>query len=123
MKKFLYWAPRILSILLVVFISLFSLDIFDGSYIGWEIVLGFVIHLLPVFVAIMFIIIAWKWEKIGGSLFILLGIAFVFIGGYELIAILLFTIPCIIVGGMFLLHHHIYPKENTYTNLNQRRRG
>jgi membrane-bound ClpP family serine protease len=121
MKKFLYWAPRTLSILLAAFVSIFSFDVFDAGYSGWQLVLALFIHLLPTFVLIIFITIAWKWEKIGGLLFILLGIAFVFIGGYEVIAILLFTIPFIIVGGMFLLHSRTYSKESRNIDPNQRR--
>jgi len=113
MKPFLYWTPRILSILLVVFISLFSLDIFSEGYSGWDLVAGLVMHLLPTLVAVAFIVIAWKWEKIGGLLFIILGIVFIFIGGFELMAILLFTFPSIIIGSMFLLHH--YGQRRTVT--------
>lgn len=108
MKAFFYWAPRILGILLAVFISLFALDIFNENYSGWDLIISLVMHLLPVFAVVAFVVVAWRWENIGGWIFIVLGIAFVFIGGFELIAILLFTLPLLLVGSMFLLHHYIF---------------
>ena len=68
-NKFLYWAPRILSILLAVFISLFALDVFSEGYPFWEAILALVIHLVPTYLVIIATVIAWKWEIIGGSIF------------------------------------------------------
>ncbi|MFA6588252.1 MAG: hypothetical protein WCT08_04225 [Patescibacteria group bacterium] len=110
MKKFLYWAPRILSIVMVCFISIFALDVFDQSYTFWELVLALFMHLLPSIVAVIIIIIAWKREQIGGWLFIALGMGFVFIGRFELMAILIVTLPIIIIGALFLLHYYKYVK-------------
>jgi len=118
MKKFLYWAPRILSISLAVFISIFALDVFDGEYSGWRLALAFIIHLLPTIVTAIFIAIAWKWEKIGGWFFLGLGLAFIYIGGFEPMAIFIVTLPLLITGAMFLLHHYKYiesAKEQTTT--------
>jgi hypothetical protein len=108
MKKFLYWTPRILSIILVGFISLFALDIFSQDYTGWELIFALVMHLVPSFVAVVFIVIAWKWEHIGGWLFILLGGAYIFIGRFELMAILIFTLPLVVIGVLYLVHHYKY---------------
>jgi len=66
MNKYLYWTPRILGILFIMFISMFSLD--AGSFLGW------IMHMIPSFVLIIILIIAWKWEKIGGTIFILISI-------------------------------------------------
>lgn len=108
MKKFLFIAPRILSILLTAFVSIFAFDVFEQGYAGWEFLLVFLINLVPTFVMVAFIIIAWKWEKIGGWLFILLGVGFAFIGRFQLLAIAIFTIPIIFIGIMFLLHDYKY---------------
>ncbi|MFC1687931.1 hypothetical protein ACFL0L_05160, partial [Patescibacteria group bacterium] len=46
-KKFLYWTPRILSIVMVCFISIFAFDVFDGDNTFWETALALFMHLLP----------------------------------------------------------------------------
>jgi hypothetical protein len=110
MKKFLYWAPRILSIAMVAFISIFAFDVFSEGNTGWKLVLALVMHLLPTIVAVIIIIIAWKWEQIGGWFFIALGIGLAFIGGFKLATLLLIALPFAIAGAMYLSHHYKYIK-------------
>jgi hypothetical protein len=110
MKKFLYWTPRILSGLLIGFISVFALDMFNEGYTGWDLAYGLTLHLLPTLALIICLIIAWKWEQVGGWLFVAAGLAFAFTTGAELIAILLFMIPLILIGVLFLVHYYKYMK-------------
>ncbi|MBT4824700.1 hypothetical protein HN695_07965 [Candidatus Woesearchaeota archaeon] len=103
LKKTIYWLPRILMILFICFISMFAFDMFDeGSF--WKMLIGFFIHMLPTFALVILLTIAWKWEKIGGILIILLGIIFtIFFNTYkEVISFLLISMPVFIVGGLFL---------------------
>jgi hypothetical protein len=74
---FIYWTPRILSILFVVFLALFSLDIFDMALSFWETVVGLAMHNIPAFTILVLLIISWKHEMIGGVLFILAGAAYI----------------------------------------------
>lgn len=69
------WAARILGILAIAFISLFALDAFaEGVGLGQKIV-AFLLQMIPSFVLIIVLIIAWKRELIGGILMTLLGLA------------------------------------------------
>ena len=113
MKKFLYWTPRILSILLACFISVFALDVFSEGYSTAELAIALLMHLLPTIITIIFIVIAWKHERVGGWLFTALGIAFLFIGGFELVAILTFSLPLFIIGGMYLSSYYTVKKPDT----------
>ena len=108
MKKFLYWAPRVLSILFVAFVSIFALDVFEEGKSAGAIALALLIHLIPTIIGIVIIVIAWKRELVGGWLFVALGIGFIFIGNFESGAILLFMIPLTLIGAMFLWHHYKY---------------
>ena len=76
-SKWLYWLPRVLSILFILFIAMFSLDIFGNNYTFWETVFGLLMHNIPTFVLIIFLIIAWKWEWVGAVGFILAGILYI----------------------------------------------
>jgi len=84
MKNLLYWTPRVLVILFTAFISLFALDVFAEGYTFWETLVALFMHLIPSFLLIIAIVIAWKWERIGGLLFIGLGLLFlVWFGGLR----------------------------------------
>ncbi len=115
--KIYHWVPRIICILALLFVSMFSLDAFDpGLSIGKQI-LGFIMHQIPVFILLALLIVAWKWEYIGGLIFILLGVilsVLVFIWNYRmnhsipmsLLVILMVTIPFVVVGILFIVSHN-----------------
>lgn len=58
-KRVLFWTPRVLCILFAAFLSLFSLDVFGAGLGVGETVLALLLHLLPVFVVILVLIVAW----------------------------------------------------------------
>jgi len=104
-NKILKWLPRILGILFICFISLFSFDVF-GEY-GFPIVLvALFMHLIPSLVLAGILAVAWKWEKIGGILFLILGIVFtLFFHTYEdLIVFLIVSLPVFLIGILFLIN-------------------
>ncbi len=68
-KRALFWAPRALSIGFVAFLSLFSMDVFGEGYGFWKTLLALVMHLIPVFVLIAALVLAWRWEWIGAALY------------------------------------------------------
>jgi hypothetical protein len=76
--KFIYWTPRILSILFILFLALMSLDIFGNNYTFWETIIGLFMHNLPSLILLVILIISWKHEIVGGIAFILAG--FLYIG-------------------------------------------
>ena len=76
-SKFIYWCPRILGIAFILFLSLFSLDIFDLKLGFWGTVLGLVVHNIPSIILTILLIISWKYEIVGGIAFILFGILYI----------------------------------------------
>lgn len=76
-NKFVYWTPRILSIIFILFLALFSLDVISPELSFWRIVLGLLMHNIPVFVLAIVLWISWKREIVGGIAFILTGILYV----------------------------------------------
>jgi len=77
--KFLYLAPRVLSILFIIFLSFFSLDIFGNNYTFWEILTGLFMHNIPSLVLLAILLISWKHELVGGIVFILAGLLYSFL--------------------------------------------
>jgi hypothetical protein len=75
--RFIFWAPRILSILFILFLALFSLDVFDGNYGFWGTLLALLIHNIPSIVLAVIVAIAWKHELVGVIAFALAGLVYV----------------------------------------------
>jgi hypothetical protein len=100
MKKqvFIYWLPRVIAVLFIVFISLFALDVFDQS--SWF--LALLIHLIPSFVLVLLTLVAWRNERLGGYLFLGTSVlaAFFFHS-------LLMTAPTFFIGLLFLISKKI----------------
>lgn len=63
--RLLHWTPRILAILFVAFLSLFSLDVFGVGYSAWETAVAFFMHNIPSLILIGFIVLAWRWPWVG----------------------------------------------------------
>lgn len=114
--KILHWTPRIICILAIIFISLFALDSFNPELTIWQQIGAFIMHLIPSFVLIAFLIIAWKWEFIGGIIFALIGLGFspfIFMHNfkmndsvlYSLNTVMIINLPFVIVGVLFILNH------------------
>jgi hypothetical protein len=104
MKNVLYWTPRVLGLAFAAFISLFALDVF-GAYpsIG-ETVLALLIHLVPTYLILAALVIAWRWERIGALAFAALGLAYVIMawGDMHWSAFILIAGPPILIAAAFL---------------------
>ena len=85
--KIFYWLPRIICILAILFVSLFAADAFAPGLTIWQQISAFIMHLIPSFVLLAFLIVAWKWEYVGGIIFIIIGLGLsplVFIHNYKM---------------------------------------
>jgi hypothetical protein len=104
-QKIAFWTPRVLGILYALFLSIFALDVFSEGYNVAETVLALGMHLIPTAVVAVVLLVAWKSERIGGLLFMLVGAAFwVFFGGRnDWIGSLIISGPLILIGALFLI--------------------
>ncbi len=75
--RFVHWAPRIASIVFVLFLSLFSLDVIEPGRSISEIVAGLLIHNIPVFILGALTAVAWKHGIIGGITCISAGLLYI----------------------------------------------
>ncbi|MCY1634686.1 MULTISPECIES: DUF7670 domain-containing protein [Marinifilum] len=114
--KLLHWTPRVICILAILFVSLFALDAFNPALPIGKQILDFLMHMLPSFVLTALLIIAWKWELIGGIILGMIGIVFspiIFMHNYNmnhsvvmsLTVIAMITFPFILVGVLFVISH------------------
>jgi len=110
MNKFIYWTPRILGIVFVLFLMLFSLDVFGEGLSFWQVVIGLFIHNIPAFILLAVLIISWKREIVGGITFILAGLLYIFMLAtssrfewYMLSWSLIIAGPAFLVGTLFMI--------------------
>jgi hypothetical protein len=113
--KALYWTARIIGILAILLISLFSLDSFSSERTF--------IQNITAFILLASLIIAWKWEKIGGIILTIIGLAFsifIFVFNYKrhhfpvmtcLLQALVVAMPFVLAGILFILSHFRRKKE------------
>lgn len=78
--KFLYWSPRILSIMFVAFLCLFSFDGFT-EFNGWQTILAVIIHLAIPAVVLLGTIIAWEKDLVGTAIFLFFAVYYVYMVG------------------------------------------
>jgi len=101
----MYWLPRIIALLFLAFLVLFSSDVFgmEGTFI--EKMGGFLVHNIPSIIFALLLVFAWKEEEKGGYLFIVLGVAFTFFfKTYQRMdTFLLISFPMILIGILFIL--------------------
>ena len=111
--KVLYWIPRILSIIFICFITMFSLDVFEEGVSLGSIALGLFIHNIPSLIMIVLTVIAWRKEIVGAIGFILVGFLYIGFSTFKVvnsgvpcyIAItwnLTITAPALIIGFLYL---------------------
>ncbi len=74
--KFIYWTPRILSILFIMFLAMFSFDVIEPGRSVGDIIIGLIMHNIPVFILIVLLVIAWKHELVGVVTFISAGLLY-----------------------------------------------
>lgn len=121
-----HWIPRILCVLAILFISMFALDAFAPGLTLMQQIGGFLIHLIPSFILLALLLVAWKWEYTGGIIFTIIGLGMsplIFRHNYHmnhsigmsLGIILMITFPLVVVGVLFILSYFL-KKKNSPSN-------
>ena len=77
-QKPLYWIPRVLSILYVLCLMVFSLDVFSENLGFWGTIQGLFIHNIPALILLIASVISWKYELVGAVVFNLAGLFYIY---------------------------------------------
>ena len=115
--KILFWTPRIICILAILFVSMFALDSFEPGVPVSQQILAFLMHMIPSFVLILALLIAWKWELVGGTVIALVGLVtspFIFTlnynrshsAGLALSIVCMICLPFVVTGLLFIWNHY-----------------
>lgn len=127
LTKITHWTPRILCMLAILLISVFALDAFGPGQTVWHQLLAFIIHMIPSFILIILLIVAWKWEKIGGIILSIVGLAmglflirtnYMHHGNFWNVfyPVMALAFPFILSGVLFIISHYLKEKDLTEGN-------
>ena len=110
-RGFIYWTPRLLSILFIISMALLSLDVISPGLSSRQISAGLLMHNIPTLVMTIVLIIAWKYEIVGGVAFLLAGLQYIIMAiqikaGWYVVLSWILTIagPAILIGILFLIN-------------------
>jgi hypothetical protein len=101
--RFIYWIPRILAILFIFLLALMSLDVITPENNLWQTITGLFMHNIPTLVLLIVLIISWKHELIGGIVFILAGLLYIFWASLNVPWYLALSWSITIAGPAFLI--------------------
>jgi len=104
LARVIHWAPRLAAILIIFFVSLFSLDVFEMEATPLELLGGFIMHSLPAIVMLVLLIFAWKRPAVGFVAFLIAAALFAILfvrSIYSLPNLLLFVFPILLVAFLF----------------------
>lgn len=104
-KEIILDLAKILGCGFAMFVALFAFDM-------WGQWLGFLMHLIPSFIIIIMLAIAWNKQLIGGILFILFGVVSIFyFHTYKVLMIFsIISLPLFIIGLLFMIYNNIKEK-------------
>ena len=100
----IHWAPRIAALLIILFTSLFSLDVFGEGGTPLQVLGAFLLHNIPSIAMIVVLVLAWKRPVVGFWAFLVVAIAFVTLfvrSFYALANLVLFVLPLLLVAFLF----------------------
>jgi len=104
LAKIIRWAPRLAAILIIFFVGLFSLDVFEMEAAPLELLVGFLIHNIPSITMLVLLVFAWKRPVVGFVAFLVAAIIFAlfFVRDiYSLPNLLLFVLPILLISFLF----------------------
>jgi hypothetical protein len=103
-RRLLFWSPRVLCIAFAIFLSLFALDVFNEGLGVWKTILALSIHLIPTAFVVVVLALSWRWEWVGGLLYIAAGTRYLFLARGHPPWVLVISGPLFIVGALFLVN-------------------
>lgn len=102
-RRLLLWSARTLGILVSVLTGVFALDAFSQGAPFFEALPEFLVHLIPSAVLLAVVGASWRWQWIGGIVFIGLAVLYAATmarGHFDWVLVI--SVPLMVVGSLFL---------------------
>jgi hypothetical protein len=82
---------------------MFALDVFGEGRGFWQTLAALTMHLVPTFALLAALVVAWRWERTGASLFGAYGIGSLIIVRGPWWVRMIFALPCLVAAGLFFV--------------------
>ena len=102
-ERMLLWTPRILGILLAVFVGVFALDAFSAGRPLLRAFAEFTVHIAPALLLLGIVAASWRRAWVGGIGFTALAAAYAMVAWRHVDWILVIAGPALIVGLLFFV--------------------
>jgi len=103
-RRLLFWSPRVLCIAFAIFISLLALDVFNEGLSVVKTIAALSMHLIPTAIIVIVLAVSWRWEWVGGVLFVALGILYLVWARHHPSWVVTISGPLFLVGTLFLVN-------------------
>jgi len=111
LRKVLYWAPRLVCLAFIVFLSSFALDVFNEFDSIGEATIALFLHLVPSFIIAAALLFAWMWDWVGAVLFSGFAVYYAATSFRHPRWVLTISGPLFVVGLLFLSNWLVHPNE------------
>ena len=122
--EILYWTPRLICIVAIVVISMLLFDTFKPEFSSWHQIRTFLLNMVPSFTLVLLLLLAWRKELTGGSIFLIIGLALSFFVyhysfginhslGKSLLQVVKLALPFCLTGILFI-SDYFYKKRHTH---------
>ena len=91
------WTARVAGALVCVLLAAFAIDAIGDGFSS------LMMHLLPALVAIAVVVLAWRWEIAGGTIFLGLAVLYAFVARDHVSWIVAIALPLAVVGLLFVI--------------------
>jgi hypothetical protein len=98
----LLWTPRILAILVTLYLALFALDSFRFDRPVGAVVEDIAWHLTPAGIALLLLAVSWRWPWIGGIAFLVMAVGYATMVDFRFDWVVAISGPLLVVGTLFL---------------------
>ena len=113
--KLLLWSPRVLGILMCLFLSAFALDAFGEGKTFVQALPDFAIHVAPMLVLLAVVGLSWRRAWVGGMVFTGLAVAYAVSVPTHPQWIVVISGPLLLVGLLFLWSWSHHRAQRTKT--------
>ena len=105
----LFWAPRVLCVLFAIFLTVFALDVFQPGKPAAAVALDLATHLMPTFLVLLILAVAWRHELLCPIVFAGLGVLCLvaFWGRFHWLAYAVISGSLFVVGGLFFANWQV----------------
>ena len=102
-SRFFVWAPRVAGLLAALFLATFALDAFSDTSSILAAMPGFLIHLIPAFLLVAVIWLAWHKPLVGALVFLAFAAIYTVNTLHRPDWIAVIAGPLALVGALYLL--------------------